>query len=75
MYICIYVYMYICIMYICIYVYRYICIYVYMYICIYVYIHASCFDLAGLISTAPSPISPHDPSEIDNMATIHDINL
>ena len=37
MYICIYVYTYICIyMYICI--YAYICIYVYMYMCIYMYI-------------------------------------
>ena len=37
MYICIYVYMYICI--VCIYVYMYICIYVYMYICICIYVY------------------------------------
>ena len=42
MYICTYVYMYICIyvhMYICTYVYMYKCIYVHMYICTYVYMY------------------------------------
>ena len=49
MYVCIYVYVYVCI-YICIYVYVYICIY--MYVCIYVYIQYSSESIRHLLKCA-----------------------